>query len=89
MLSVRRPLALPDRAAPADGTLAWATDEAADDFLWRCAGEPDQWKVAFRPRDRHREYAYDMGMAEFLWSSWVPRATPCIFWTRCWIWVAG
>ncbi|WP_199571760.1 hypothetical protein [Streptomyces murinus] len=51
---------------PADGTLAWATNEAADDFLWRCAGEPDQWKVTFRPRDCHREYTYDMGMAEFL-----------------------
>ncbi|MGM9469305.1 hypothetical protein [Streptomyces murinus] len=48
------------------GTLAWATNEAADDFLWRCAGEPDQWKVTFRPRERHREYTYDMGMAEFL-----------------------
>ncbi|NUR02797.1 MAG: hypothetical protein HOY79_41675 [Streptomyces sp.] len=30
---------------PVDGTLNWAANEAATDFLWRCAGEPDEWQV--------------------------------------------
>ncbi|MGW7425061.1 hypothetical protein ACWGJB_34375 [Streptomyces sp. NPDC054813] len=51
---------------PVDGTLTWASNEAGDDFLWRCAGEPDEWRVVFRPRDRRRDHEYDMGMAEFL-----------------------
>jgi len=51
---------------PMDGTLTWASNEAGDDFLWRCAGEPDEWRVVFRPRDRRRDHEYDMGMAEFL-----------------------
>ncbi|MFJ5306330.1 hypothetical protein [Streptomyces sp. NPDC088350] len=51
---------------PVDGTLTWASNEAGDDFLWRCAGEPDKWRVVVRPRDRRRDHEYDMGMAEFL-----------------------
>ncbi|MFF2513894.1 hypothetical protein [Streptomyces sp. NPDC058086] len=51
---------------PVHGTLTWASNEAGDDFLWRCAGEPDEWRVVFRPRDRRRDHEYDMGMAEFL-----------------------
>jgi hypothetical protein len=50
---------------PVDGTLRWATNEAADDFLWRCTGDPDSWPVIFRARDR-REEVYHMGMVEFL-----------------------
>ncbi|MFE2424005.1 hypothetical protein [Streptomyces hokutonensis] len=51
---------------PADGTLTWGSNEAGDDFLWRCTGGPDEWRVVFRPRDRRRDHEYDMGMAEFL-----------------------
>ncbi|MBW8793479.1 MAG: hypothetical protein JF597_07780 [Streptomyces sp.] len=48
------------------GVLTWVSNEAGDDFLWRCAGEPEQLKVIFRPRNRRQERVYDMGMAEFL-----------------------
>ncbi|KUN68846.1 hypothetical protein AQJ46_19995 [Streptomyces canus] len=51
---------------PEDGTLTWASNEAGDDFLWTCVGEPDEWRVVFRPRNRRGEHQYDMGMAEFL-----------------------
>ena len=50
----------------AAGELIWASNEAGDDFLWRCVGEPDRWEVIVRPRSRHQDHAYDMGMAEFL-----------------------
>ncbi|MEU6357160.1 hypothetical protein ABZ896_49015 [Streptomyces sp. NPDC047072] len=51
---------------PVDGMLTWASNEAGDDFLWKCVGEPDAWRVVFRPRDRRRDHEFDMGMAEFL-----------------------
>ncbi|WP_432192887.1 hypothetical protein [Streptomyces sp. bgisy027] len=51
---------------PPDGVLQWGTNEAADSFLWRCNGAPDQWTVVFSPRRRDRQLGYDMGMAEFL-----------------------
>ncbi|MCX4856411.1 hypothetical protein [Streptomyces canus] len=51
---------------PADGMLTWAANEAGDDFAWRCVGEPDQWRVVFRPRNRRQNHSYDMGTAEFL-----------------------
>ncbi len=52
---------------PSEGmTLTWASNEAGDDFLWRCEGTPDQWPVIFRPRTRRRDHEYPMGMAEFL-----------------------
>ncbi len=56
------------RAAPrlADAELTWASNEAGDDFLWRCCGEPERWEVIFRPRSRHQDHTYGMGMAEFL-----------------------
>ncbi|MEU3513811.1 hypothetical protein ABZ770_00635 [Streptomyces sp. NPDC006654] len=51
---------------PVGGVLTWASNEAGDDFLWRCVGEPEQWRVIFRPRRHRQEYVYDMGTAEFL-----------------------
>jgi hypothetical protein len=51
---------------PVDGMLTWASNEAGDDLLWRCVGEPDEWRVVLRPRDRRRDHEYDMGMGEFL-----------------------
>ncbi|MFJ9626185.1 hypothetical protein ACIRU8_00665 [Streptomyces sp. NPDC101175] len=54
------------RLPPTDGTLAWGVNEAGDEFLWRCTGGPDQWRVAFQPRDRRQDHEYEMGMAEFL-----------------------
>ncbi|WP_181802245.1 hypothetical protein [Streptomyces shenzhenensis] len=51
---------------PEGGVPTWASNEAGDDFLWRCAGEPEQRKVILRPRNRRQEHVYDMGMAEFL-----------------------
>jgi len=52
--------------ALADGELTWASNEAGDDFLWRCIGTPERWAVIFRPRDRRQDHTYEMGMAEFL-----------------------
>ncbi|MFF2331672.1 MULTISPECIES: hypothetical protein [unclassified Streptomyces] len=52
--------------AQADRELTWASNEAGDDFLWRCIGTPEQWVVVFRPRGRRQDNMYDMGMAEFL-----------------------
>ncbi|MDV9194601.1 hypothetical protein [Streptomyces sp. Wh19] len=52
--------------ALANGELTWASNEAGDDFLWRCIGPPEQWVVTFRPRGRRQDHIYDMGMAEFL-----------------------
>ncbi|WP_327147381.1 hypothetical protein [Nocardia sp. NBC_01329] len=49
-----------------DGELTWASNEAGDDFLWRCVGEPERWGVIFRPRSGPPDHTYDMGMAEFL-----------------------
>ncbi|MFG3142701.1 hypothetical protein ACGFZA_41635 [Streptomyces sp. NPDC048211] len=52
---------------PSEGvTLTWASNEAGDDFLWRCNGAPDQWPVIFRPRTRRGYHEYPMGMAAFL-----------------------
>ncbi|MGO4617178.1 hypothetical protein AB4305_22310 [Nocardia sp. 2YAB30] len=51
---------------PRDGVLSWGADEAGDDFVWRCVGEPDEWTVVFRLRNRREQYEYEIGMAEFL-----------------------
>jgi hypothetical protein len=58
-------LLLGSQYPPSDDLLRWGTNEAGDDFFWRCGGEPDRWTVAVRTRF----YGWrdcDLGMAEFL-----------------------
>ncbi|MET8872210.1 hypothetical protein [Nocardia sp. NPDC004604] len=55
---------------PADGLHRWGSDDAADDFYWRCTDpDPDRWTVAVRTRDSHdgkQWFDYPMGMVDFL-----------------------